>query len=71
MPEITSAGASFNVGEPGVLSLVSLNGSVLRSVRQANSRQAIVPTANLPKGLYLLRFQGETSAPQTRKLLVQ
>ncbi|HXP89700.1 MAG TPA: glycoside hydrolase family 11 protein [Fibrobacteria bacterium] len=71
MPEVTPAGAAFNAGAPGILSIVSLDGSVLRSVRQASSQQAIVPTANLPKGLYLLRFQGDASAPQTRKLLVQ
>jgi hypothetical protein len=71
MPEITSAGASFNNGKPGILSLVSLNGEVLRSVLQSGSQQAVVPTNNLPKGLYLLRFQGDNSAPQTRKLLVQ
>jgi hypothetical protein len=31
----------------------------------------IVPTVNLPKGVYLLRFQADGSAPETRKLLLE
>ena len=72
MPEYTQNGGVYlGSGKSGMLSLVSLDGRVLRSVRQTESNQAIVPTNDVPKGLYLLRFQGDNSAPQTRKLLVQ
>jgi len=70
-PQLTQAGAtSWTTGKPGTLSLVSLNGSVLRSVHQDASSPAVVPTTNLAKGVYLLRFQGENSAPETRKFLL-
>jgi len=57
-------------GKSGTVSLVSLNGTVLRTVNQDASRPAVVPTANLPKGLYLLQFHGTGSATETRKFLV-
>ena len=63
------ATGAFGQGN-GVLSLVSLNGTVIKSVRQDESKTAVVSTDNLPKGLYLLRFQGEGIAPETRKLIV-
>lgn len=70
-PKISEAGAtSWTAGKTGVLTLVSLNGSVLRTVRQDASSPAVVPTTNLAKGVYLLRFQGENSAPETRKFLL-
>jgi len=71
IPQLTQAGAtSWTTGKSGVLSIVSLNGSVIRSVRQDASSAAVVPTTNLAKGVYLLRFQGENSAPETRKFLL-
>ena len=71
VPQLSQSGVTSWVnGKPGVLSLVSLNGSVIRSVRQDASNPAIVPTANLAKGVYVLRFQGEGSAPETRKFLL-
>lgn len=70
-PQLSRAGAtSWTTGKSGTLSLVSLNGSVIRSVRQDASSPAVVPTTNLAKGVYLLRFQGEGSAPETRKFLL-
>jgi hypothetical protein len=71
VPQISRSGATSWVnGKTGVLSLVSLNGSVVRSIHQDASSLATVPTSNLAKGLYLLRFQGEGSAPETRKFLL-
>jgi hypothetical protein len=70
-PAVTSTGeASWANGKSGTVSLVSLNGSVIRSVHQDASTPAMVPTANLAKGIYLIRFQGEGSAPETRKFLL-
>jgi hypothetical protein len=72
MPQYNQNGGVYlGSGKSGTLSLVTLDGRVLRSVRQMESNQAIVPTNDVPKGLYLLRFQGDNSAPQTRKLLIQ
>ena len=70
-PAVTRSGdASWTNGKAGILSLVSLNGSVVRSVRQEASNSAVFPTTNLAKGVYLLRFQGENSVPETRKFLL-
>jgi hypothetical protein len=55
----------------GVLSLVSLNGTVIQSVRQNGPEQAIVPTDHLAKGVYLLQFQGDGKALVTRVLLIK
>jgi hypothetical protein len=71
VPQLSQSGVTSWVnGKTGVLSLVSLNGSVIRSIHQDASNLAVVPTANLAKGVYLLRFQGENSAPETRKFLL-
>jgi hypothetical protein len=55
----------------GVLSLVSLNGAVVRSVRQNGSRPATIPTGNMAKGLYILQFKGDGKAPAARTFLVK
>jgi len=61
---------SLSNGKSGVLSLLSLNGTVIRSMRQDASRPAILSTRDLPTGLYLLRFQGNGGAAETRKILL-
>jgi hypothetical protein len=55
----------------GVLSLVSLTGTVVRSVRQNGLEPVIVSTDNLAKGVYVLQFQGDGKAPVTRPLLLK
>ena len=54
----------------GVLSLVSLTGSVMKSVRQNGSYRAIA-TGTMAKGLYILQFRGEGKVPVSRPLLVR
>lgn len=61
---------SLSNGKSGVLSLLSLYGTVIRSMRQDASRPALLSTRDLPKGLYLLRFQGNGGAAETRKILL-
>ena len=72
-PEIVhGAAAALGEGQSGVLSLVTLDGKVVRTVSQNASAPATMPTENLPRGLYLLRFQGDgAAAPQARKFLVE
>lgn len=71
VPEISrTGGVSWNNGKSGTLTLVSLNGTVVRSAQQSESKPAVVSTGNLARGLYLLRFQGSGAAPETRKLLL-
>lgn len=60
-----------NLKGSGVLSLISLKGTVLKSVRQDGSKQAIIPTGNLAKGVYFMQFKGEGKAPVTRSLIVK
>jgi hypothetical protein len=55
----------------GVLSLVSLTGSVIRSVRQNGSQPSTIPTGTVAKGLYLLQFKGDGKAPVMRTLLLK
>jgi hypothetical protein len=55
----------------GVLSLVSLNGTVLRSVRQNGLKPLTISTDNIAKGLYLLQFKGDGKAPITKTLLLK
>jgi hypothetical protein len=55
----------------GVLSLVSLTGTMIRSVRQNGSEPARISTDNLAKGLYVLQFKGDGKAPVTRSLLLK
>jgi len=62
---------SLSNGKSGVLSLLALNGTVISSMRQNESQPAILTTRDLPKGLYLLRFQGNGGASETRKILLQ
>lgn len=69
-PEISRGQAAWNAGKKGALSLVSLDGRVMRTIEQGEGATAAMTTAGIPKGMYLLRFQGEGAAPQTRKFLV-
>jgi hypothetical protein len=62
---------SLGDGKAGLFSLLSLNGTVLRSVRRGDGEQANLSTVGLPKGLYLLRFHAEGGASESRKLLLQ
>ena len=55
----------------GVLSLVSLTGTVIRSVRQNGSEPATISTDHLAKGLYILQFRGDGKAPLNRTLLLK
>jgi len=72
MPQISRTGGAAWLNEKsGVLSLVSLDGSVIRSMRQSLSNPAIIPTDNLPGGLYLMKFQAAGCAPQMQKLLLE
>jgi hypothetical protein len=72
LPEIARSGDVFpGNGKSGVLSLISLDGTVVRSVRQDADKTASLATGDLPKGLYLLRFQGNGAAAETRKILLQ
>jgi hypothetical protein len=67
---LQAGGVSWNTGKSGTVSLLSLNGSVLRTARQDASAPAVLATTNMPKGMYLLRFTGEGTAPETQKLLL-
>lgn len=64
-------GVSLGNGKSGTVSLVSLDGTVIRSMRQSATSPAVVSTSHLSKGVYLLRFQGENSHPEVQKLLVE
>lgn len=64
-------GVTLGNGKSGTVSLVSLDGTVIRSVRQSAASPAVVPTSHLSKGVYLLRFQGEDGHPEVQKLLVE
>jgi len=72
-PQATLHGTAVTLGNgrSGIVSLVSLNGTVLRSVHQDAAAPALIPTGDLAKGLYLLRFQGGVGAPEVRKLLLE
>ena len=72
VPEFATGGEVYLAnGKSGVISLISLNGTVISSMRQNGSKPAMLSTRNVPKGLYLLRFQGDGDAAETRKLLLQ
>ena len=63
----TTRGREISPGNgSGVLSLFSLNGAVIRSVRQHGSEPAVVSTDNLARGMYILQFRGDGKAPVTR-----
>lgn len=64
-------GVTLGNGKSGTVSLVSLDGSVIRSVRQNATSPAVMPTSHLSKGVYLLRFQGEDGQPEVQKLLIE
>jgi hypothetical protein len=71
-PETTLGRSAFwKAKGRGVISLVSLTGTVLRSVRQNDTQPATISTDNLAKGLYLLQFKGEGKAPETRPFLLK
>lgn len=62
----------FEPGGPGgVLSLISLTGKVVRSVRVNGSEPALVATDDLADGMYFLRFVGEGRAALTKNLLLK
>lgn len=60
-----------NLNENGVLSVVSLNGTVLRSERLNGSKSAVISTDNLKSGVYFLQFRGDSKALVTRTLLLK
>lgn len=69
VPELTRAGDLYlGNGNGSVLSLLSLNGTVIRSSRQNGPEPVILSTGNSPKGLYLLRYQGHGGAEEIRKI---
>jgi len=70
-PQISRSGALWNNGKSGVVSLVSVNGRVLQTARQDEAKPAVLATRNLPRGVYLLQFQGAGSAPESRKLVLE
>jgi hypothetical protein len=70
----TSRGQSAfwnNCKSIGVLSLVSLTGTVIRTKRRNGSEPATISTDNLAKGLYVLQFKEDGKAPVTRSLLLR
>jgi hypothetical protein len=71
VPEVSRAGGiSWRNGKRGVLTLLSLDGRAVRSASQDAAHPGTIMTRGLPKGLYLLRFQGDRGAPEIRKLLL-
>jgi hypothetical protein len=71
LPSLSRAGGiSWANGRSGILSLLSLDGSVVRSARKDASHPGTLMAGGLPKGLYVLRFQGERGASETSKLLL-
>jgi hypothetical protein len=72
LPEVSPAGGiSWRNGKGGVLSLLSLDGTLLRSARKDAANPGSLPAGGLPKGLYLLRFQGDHGASETRRLVLE
>lgn len=55
----------------GVLSLISLNGTVVRSVWENGQSAGFGPTVDLPNGIYFLKFNGDAGAPVTRTLFIR
>ncbi len=55
---------------PGPLSLISVNGTVIRSVRLNGSEPALGSNARLPAGMYFLRSRGNGNAPATPTLFL-
>jgi hypothetical protein len=66
----SATSVSWDNGEAGTVSLVSLDGTVLRSEHQTGMPAAQLRTSDVPRGMYVLRFQGENTAPKSTKLLV-
>ncbi len=70
-PRLSQSGeVSFGSEQGGTLALLTLNGRILKTARQSATAPAMIPTQDLPKGLYLLRFQTDAGATETRKLLL-
>jgi hypothetical protein len=65
-----SGGVYLDNGKAGVLSLHSLNGTLIRSAGQTGSEPARLATGNLPKGLYVLRFQEKGGSADSRMILI-
>jgi hypothetical protein len=57
-------------GESGILSLLAVDGTVLKTVRRDAADGPSLPFGDMPKGMYLLRFQGISGASDTRRLLL-
>lgn len=72
VPEYSPGRNAFleNSKGSGVLSIISLNGTVVRSIRQQGPGPAVISTDNLAKGVYVLQFLGDGKAPITRPLLI-
>lgn len=73
-PIRTSRGVEVSFGggaAQGVLSLVSLTGAVIRSVRVDDSESALIASHDLAKGIYSLRFKGDDKPAVSRTLLLR
>jgi hypothetical protein len=55
----------------GVYSLISPNGTVIKSVRLNGSEPTIGRAADLPNGIYFLKRRGDGAVPVTRTLLLR
>jgi hypothetical protein len=60
-----------NGNASGVQSLISLNGTVIRSMRLNGIEPVLGSTENLAPGIYIQQFQGDGKAPVSRTLLVK
>ena len=60
-----------NSNARGALSLISLNGTVVGSVRLNGSESAFPTAGTMAPGMYYLRSQGNGNAPATRVLFVK
>jgi hypothetical protein len=60
----------MGAGESGILSLLAVDGTVLKAVRRDPAEGAVLSVGDVPQGVYLLRFQGKDGASGNRKLLL-
>lgn len=60
----------LGAGGNGIVSLLSVDGKVLRTLSQSAGRPASLPVGDAPQGLYLLRAQDETGGAATTRTLI-